>query len=117
MKRFLLAFAALLLVCIGIVFVLSHSEKLISPLKQMPSNYDLIKVLEKNNMSFTTPIRIEGAILASVSGILVSFSPEKDFSAQVRALQLVLPKVKMDGKMVSEIDLRFNKVVIKYAER
>lgn len=97
--------------------ILSRSTTIINPLSRPSLVYDLSAILEKNAFVFTPPIIKDGSIMASISGILVSFSTQKDFLAQVRALQLVLPKVKMDGSRVSQIDLRFDKVVIKYAER
>ena len=117
MKRILLVIIILLFVCVGIVMFLSRSSNIINPLSKPSLIYDLSSVLEKNGLAFTSPIIKDNSIMASISGILVSFSTQKDFLAQVRALQLVLPKVKMDGSRVSQIDLRFDKVVIKYAER
>lgn len=117
MLKLFLFLGMLLLACLGIIYFFSRPHQIITPLVKTPLSYDLSSILEKNGLVATTPITVNGAVLASVSGILVSFSPEKDFLQQVRALQLVLPKVKMDEKRVFEIDLRFNKVVIKYAER
>jgi len=115
MKKLLLVLLLLFIVCLGIVYVLRQSSKILTPLSQSSPVYDLVAILEKNQIYLTIPpIMNGGAIQASISGIVVSFSPDKDFSQQIRALQLVLPKVKMDTKRVSEIDLRFNKVVIKY---
>lgn len=110
----MLVFAVLFIVCVGIVFVFRRAPVIISPLIKESPTYDLAALLEKNGMTSTTPVLTNGAIVASVSGILVSFSQTKDLAQQVRALQLVLPKVKMDERKVVEIDLRFNKVVIKY---
>lgn len=117
MKRLLLVFIILSLACIGFVAFLSNSKKIINPLNRASLVSDLSLVLEKNGLVFTTPVVVNETIMASISGVLVSFSSQKDFLAQVRALQLVLPKVKMDGSRISQIDLRFDKVVIKYAER
>lgn len=97
--------------------ILSRSTAIINPLSRPSLVYDLSAILEKNGLVFTPLIIKDGSVMASISGILVTFSTQKDFLAQVRALQLVLPKVKMDGSRVSQIDLRFDKVVIKYAER
>ena len=114
MKKFVLVIIALLVICVGIVVVMRQTPKILSPLIATSPVYKLASLLSKNGLVSTTPVIENGALIASVSGILVSFSPQKDLAEQVRALQLVLPKVKMDQRQVIEIDLRFNKVVIKY---
>ncbi len=114
MKKFVLVIIALVILCVAIVVVMRQTPKMLSPLISSSPSYDLVSLLNKNGLVSTTPVLINGALIASVSGILVSFSPQKDLAEQVRALQLVLPKVKMEQRQVIEIDLRFNKVVIKY---
>lgn len=82
---------------------------------QKPQTYELTQLLEKNGIGISgLPTVINNNIMASVSGILVTFSLDKNLEVQVRALQLVLPRLKMEGKPVKEVDLRFNKVIIKY---
>lgn len=114
MKKIVLVIIALLILCVAIVVVMQQTPKILSPLISTSPTYDLSSLLSKNGLIATTPVMSNGALIASVSGILVDFSPQKDLGEQVRALQLVLPKVKMEQRRVLEIDLRFNKVVIKY---
>ena len=59
-------------------------------------------------------VALGSTLTASVSAVTVLFSSDKDFSVQVRALQLVLPRLKMEGRTAKVIDLRFNKAVIQY---
>lgn len=58
------------------------------------------------------PVVSGDVIEASISGKRVIFSRDKDIISQVRALQLILPRLKMDTN-IKEIDLRFNKVVLR----
>lgn len=86
-----------------------------TPMFSQPADYLIVELLEKNGLVVeTAPVFLSDAIIASVAGVSVFFSPEKEPGAQVRALQLVLPKLTMEDRKVKEIDLRFNKVVIRY---
>lgn len=90
-------------------------QPVLAPVFGKPQTYDLAQLLEKNGFNLSAPpISLDGSIYASISGVLVLFSPEKDLPSQIRALQLVFPKVKMESKVAREIDLRFGKVVIRY---
>jgi len=105
----------LILVGAGGVVYFKQSKKGPVNFFQKPQTYELAQLLEKNGIGISgLPIVTNNNIMASVSGILVTFSADKDLVVQVRALQLVLPRLKMEGKPVKEIDLRFNKVIIKY---
>jgi hypothetical protein len=85
------------------------------PFSRQPETYDLVAVLEKNGLLVTLPpVTLGTTIQASISGVTVMFAADKDLATQVRALQLVLPTIKMEGKKAYEIDLRFNKVIIRY---
>lgn len=89
-------------------------EKVVPPVFQQPVVYDLTALLEKNGLTTSSsPIFVNGTIQASISGVTVIFSPDKDLFSQVRSLQLVLGKLKMEARPISEIDLRFNKVVVR----
>ncbi len=89
--------------------------KAVSPISQPSSVYDLMTLLGKSGLRISqTPVIVDGTIQASVSGVSVLFAPDKDLAVQVRSLQLVLPRLTMEGKKVLEIDLRFNKVVVRY---
>lgn len=61
----------------------------------------------------SAPAILGETISASISGYFVLFSKDDDLPTQVRALQLVLPRLKMDNRKVSVIDLRFSKVIIR----
>lgn len=75
---------------------------------------ELTGVLEKTGLAVSgSPVILGDSVIASVSGIRILFGADKDFSTQVRALQLILGRLTID-KLPKEIDLRFSKVVIKY---
>lgn len=121
MRKAIALFLLLLVILAGIGYwqkdriraLLIPTQALI-PFSRQPEAYDLVAVLEKNGLNVTVPpVTLGGTIQASISGVTVFFAADKDLDTQVRALQLVLPTIKMDGK-AAEIDLRFNKVVIRY---
>jgi len=61
-------------------------------------------------------VLMENSLVATVSGISVVFDVKKDFGTQVRALQLVLGRLTMNGEnkeKIKEIDLRFSKVIVR----
>lgn len=106
---------ALVLIGAGVFIYTKQQKKAPGEFFQKPPAYELTKLLEKNGIGISgLPTVINNNLMASVSGILVTFSLDKDLEVQVRALQLVLPRLKMESKPAKEIDLRFNKVIIKY---
>lgn len=48
------------------------------------------------------------------NGTLIAISLQKEVDPQLDSLQVILSRVKMEGKVLKEIDLRFNKPVITY---
>lgn len=105
------------MVLIGIVVFVywKQQKKTLGDYFQKPLTYELVQLLAKNGISFTgLPVILNNNITTSISGITVIFSAEKDLGVQVRALQLILPRLKMEERMVREIDLRFGKIIIKY---
>lgn len=97
------------------IMILLRPASIQTPIFKQPEVYPLVELLEKNSLVLeAAPVSFSDAIVASVAGVSVFFSPQKDLASQVRALQLVLPKLTMEGKKIKEIDLRFSKVVIRY---
>ena len=47
-------------------------------------------------------------------GLVVVFSPEKELETQVRTLQTLLTKAKIEKRVVSLVDFRFEKLVVRY---
>jgi hypothetical protein len=48
------------------------------------------------------------------SRLVVVIGKDKDFSSQVASLQFILNRSKIEGKIPTKIDLRFDKPVLKY---
>lgn len=86
-----------------------------SPIASTNGPQRLLEALAKKGISLTgTPIVLGKTIQASISGVTVFFSSEKEIASQVAALQLVLGRLRIDEKIPKEIDLRFNNVVVRY---
>lgn len=121
MRKFLIVLFLILICLVAIGFwqkdrigSLLRPVRTLIPFSRQPETYDLVAALEKSGLGVTLPpVTLGGTIQASISGVTVFFAADKDLDTQVRALQLVLPTIKMEGK-AAEIDLRFNKVVIRY---
>ena len=87
---------------------------IVSPVTSTPKEFILQQELEKNGFKMPqAPVLDQATIIASISGIRVLFSADQEASISVRALQLVLTRLKMEGKNFGEIDLRFGKVVLR----
>lgn len=65
-----------------------------------------ITSLESGSEGFVT--------IRSMEGVTVILSSQKDIETQTRALQTVLSKAKIEGKAVSLVDFRFDKLVVRY---
>lgn len=90
------------------------SVEIVAPVVQQPPFYNLVDALEKEGLELSSlPVLENDTIYASISGIAVLFDVAKSFHYQARSLQLVLGKIKMEDKNIKEIDLRFNKVIIR----
>ncbi len=120
---FLLIF---LVVSAGLLIYTSFSKRplFISPLPvnyQLNSEVDndqqlllLKKLLKKNNIEYT-------GITASGRNFIVNMkdkskviiSSDKDFPTQIASLQFILTRLTMESRRFSELDLRFDKPVIR----
>lgn len=107
----------IVLIVLGIFAFYRYTRhaQVLRPSYATPETQQLGKILQSSSLSFEDPPRAyNDRIEASISGILVYFSKDKDLKTQVRALQLVLPRLKMDVRPAKFIDVRFDKVVIHY---
>ncbi len=118
MKKIIVSLLVFLIIIVPLsILIYQHLSP--TPLKLpyfSPNPQDVLTdTLAKNGLPITGQIIVQGPTLeASISGFLVYFSSDKDLALQARTLQLVLPRLKMDTKTARVIDLRFNKVVIRY---
>lgn len=81
-----------------------------NPLKELESQ------LSGKNISFNFPlVATESGILANLSeGGEVIFSFEKDFNLQISSLEMILSRLKQEGKKVKKVDFRFDKPIVVY---
>lgn len=118
MKKKIILFLILsLLIAAGILIwnVRFDKQTLFIPYFSPPPEKQLVNELTKNNININSLPAVSGNTLtSSISGTTVIFTSSKDFGPQIRALQLVLGGIKMEGKIPKEIDLRFDKVVLRY---
>jgi len=78
-------------------------------------NIELIKKSLVNQKSEVKSIKQEGSsyviILKDDSQIILS--SEKDINSQISSLQFILSRLTMEGKLFTQLDLRFDKPVVK----
>lgn len=87
----------------------------LSPFSGTDLPSDLAVRMARVNISpDSLPLEAQDYLIASSSGILIYFPKDKDLSLTVKALQLVWQRVTMEQKRPKEIDLRFNKPVLRY---
>lgn len=97
------------------LFQKSRQTEIFIPFFDKSPVQKLAAVLENSSLKLeTVPVVVDEKLIASISGYSIIFSYQKDLETQVRSLQLILPRLKMENKTVKEIDLRFNKVIIRY---
>jgi len=104
-------------------------QKALNNLKEIVSLKRQDKTAEKLSFEEQARLLIDGKIfkIASVEksaegfltvrdngGLVVILSPTKDLGTQVRALQTVLSKAKIENRTVSLVDFRFEKLVVRY---
>ncbi len=78
------------------------------------ANIVLLIVLEEPQVS---SVKFAGQTGIEVKGdeeLTIFFSREKDLAGQIRSLQTVLQKYKIEGKSLKQIDLRYEQPVVRY---
>ncbi len=116
-KKFLLV--GLFIFCALLAIIFWQKEKIlgvktVSPIFAPDSIFSLTSGLDQAGIILDSPPTIYAdTITASISGALVLFENNGNFATQIKTLQLVLSRLKMEGKTVKEIDLRFSKVIIR----
>ncbi|KKU91348.1 MAG: hypothetical protein UY21_C0010G0003 [Microgenomates group bacterium GW2011_GWA1_48_10] len=94
---------------------LTKTPSLRLPIANSSATTELSQILREQNLAISSPLTLTGTTAtAFISGLTVFFSLDKDINTQVRTLQLVLGRTKIEARAPKEIDLRYNKVVIRY---
>lgn len=80
------------------------------PMKELEGN------LSEKNIPFNFPlIATESGILVNLSeGGQIIFSGEKDFNLQINSLEMILSRLREEGKKVKKVDFRFDKPIVVY---
>ncbi len=117
-QRFIILFLALAVAILALFswrrFPAPEGTDILTPYSRPDQSLELTKQLTDSGLNLgAAPVILGDSIEASVSGYTVLFDANGDFKGQIRALQLVLSRLKMDSKTKTEIDLRFNKVIIR----
>lgn len=94
----------------------SYSPKVVTPLPGDDQIVKLTKILLDKNTDVDFPLgATDSAILARLrDGGEVWFSTNKDFVSQVDLLQIILTRLKIEGKKIKKVDLRFEKPTVVY---
>ena len=82
---------------------------------QDDSNLDLIKNSLSGQKSEVDTVKRQDAqyVVTFKDGSVVILSSEKDLKSQISFLQFILSRLTMEGKLFLQLDLRFDKPVIK----
>lgn len=79
----------------------------------LSQSLELVKLLTELRLDFKN-LKIQKEIIIAVfAGFQAFFSPERDLQKQVASLQLIINEGRIDKSHLQEIDLRFEKPVIK----
>lgn len=97
------------------LFLKNSDKSILLPYFEKDPRQKLVQVLQGSGMMASGfPVISGNSLTATVSSVTAIFSLDKDLGVQVRSLQLLLPRTKMEGRKAQEVDLRFNNVVIRY---
>ena len=113
---FFLGYISLFLLLTGFVWVekLFPKASLISPVSTQ-SQKSLGAILDKKNISYESVEKLDGYYLVKIrDGGEVLISDKKDLTEQVSSLQLIVSRLKIEGKKFKRLDFRFDRPVIKF---
>ena len=99
----------------GFNFQLLKKEKIVNPILPPTEEEKLRNLLQMSGLGVETIKSLDNSFEATISGNLtVLFSKEIEYALQVASLQFILERSKIEGKIPSKIDLRFDKPVLTY---
>lgn len=95
-------------------FSLPGQQKIVSPLPIFDKEATLGQIFHQYGL-LAQNLRVTGnEAVASISGIPVFLTLDKDLNSKVASLQLILSRAKIEGRLPRAIDLRFSKPVLSY---
>jgi len=105
-----------LIFIIGQIYIrLPQKESMKVPLWENSASDDFNNSIESIGLKIISKDEFENYLEATLSGNLhVFLSKKEEISRQVASLQYILNRSKIEGKIPSIIDLRFDKPVLKY---
>lgn len=88
----------------------------VSPLPATSPERRLTDLLSEKGFPIDFPLvsTTSGILAKTAGGTRILFSKDKEFDVQVDALQIILSRLKIEGKQVSSIDLRFDRPIVIY---
>lgn len=99
-----------------VVLLPNYFQKLVTPIPSNDQITELTNILTERNISVEFPLILtESAILAKTAdGEEFWFSVNKEFTPQVDSLQIILARLKIEGKKIKKVDLRYERPVVLY---
>lgn len=119
-RLFVTALATLFIISVALMLRLDRlftKPSFLRPLALHDPFLDLEGELRKKNIAIAnSPVASDSAVLVQLAGdnTYVLFSQNKDVSAQVSSLQIILNKLTIEGRKAQKIDLRFGDPVVVY---
>jgi len=115
--KFLISFLAIVLVLVFTVVYRCYFKKqaLISPLTGYKTFQEQLKEELKLRSFEIKQFKHEdvGSVEVELNdGLLVYFSSQSEINKQLDSLQLILQRAKIEGRLITTIDLRFDKPVV-----
>lgn len=112
----LLLLTPVLIFIIGQIYIrLPQKELIKDPLWENSTSDDFTNSIENIGLKILSKEEFKNYLEATLSGNLhVFLNKEEEISKQVASLQYILNRSKIEGKLPSIIDLRFDKPVLKY---
>lgn len=113
---------AVLFFFISLIFIITYKwvkdYNIISPVADFLNKEDdfedkIKEFLDREKMSYSFLSFNNGAYIVKLqSGEEILFTSEKPLSSQISSLQLIYPRLKIEGKQFQKLDLRFDRPII-----
>lgn len=113
MKKRLITSLVAVGLLVGGVYLFSRGGELLRAKDDRWSNVSLMTKLDELYQTEVSLVETEQKVTAIMGGWRVIFSKTKDQNLQIRALQEVTGRLRMDAGQAQEIDLRFDKVIVR----
>lgn len=82
--------------------------------QKVDANVVALILLEESPVSAIKFVEQEGIEVSAGQNLTILFSRQKSVADQIRALQTILQKYRIEGKQLKSVDLRYEQPVVKY---